>query len=107
MHIIPVVIESYNFNQHEIFDPWILLSPKLCRMLDKGWPGLFHEQLLCELPVDRIKPFLREDFGRPSKELYTLLGVLLLQQAMDLNDSDTIEQLSFNIQWHYVLNITK
>jgi len=89
-----------------MFDPWDFLSPKRRRLLDQGWPGLFREQLLCELPVDRIKPFLSEDFGRPSKELYTLLGVLLLQQAMDLNDSDTVEQLSFNIQWHYALNIT-
>ncbi len=100
------MIHVKDHKQNEMFDPWDFLSPKRRRMLDQGWPGLFREQLLCELPVDRIKPFLREDFGRPSKELYTLLGVLLLQQAMDLNDSDTLEQLSFNIQWHYALNIT-
>ena len=76
-------------------------------MLDEGWPGLFREHLLNELPVEKIVPFFREDFGRPSKELYTLLGVLLFQQTMDLNDIDTIEQLSFNIQWHYALNITE
>jgi len=35
------------------------------------------------------------------------LGVLLLQQAMDLNDEQTVHQLSFNIQWHYALNITE
>ncbi len=101
------MIHVKDHKQHEIFDSWDFLSPKRRRLLDQGWPGLFREQLLCELPVDRIKPFLREDFGRPSKELYTLLGVLLLQQAMDLNDSDTVEQLSFNIQWHYALNITE
>ena len=72
-------------------------------MLDEGWPGLFREHLLNELPVEKIIPFFREDFGRPSKELYTLLGVLLFQQTMDLNDIDTIEQLSFNIQWHYAI----
>jgi hypothetical protein len=101
------MIHVKDHKQHEMFDPWDFLSPKRRRMLDQGWPGLFRKQLLCELPVNQIKPFLREDFGRPSKELYTLLGVLLLQQAMDLNDSDTIEQLSFNIQWHYALNITE
>lgn len=101
------MIHVKDHKQHELFDPWDFLSPKRRRMLDQGWPGLFREQLLCELPVHRIKPFLREDFGRPSKELYTILGVLLLQQAMDLNDSETVEQLSFNIQWHYALNITE
>jgi hypothetical protein len=59
------------------------------------------------MPVDQIVPFFRKDFGRPSKELYTLLGVLLFQQTMDLNDMDTVEQLAFNIQWHYALNITE
>lgn len=101
------MIHVNDHKQRQMFDPWDFLSPKRRRMLDQGWPGLFREQLLCELPIDQIKPFLCKDFGRPSKELYTLLGVLLLQQAMDLNDSETVEQLSFNIQWHYALNITE
>ncbi len=43
--------------------------------------------------------------GRPTKELCTVIGVLLFQQAFDLTDQETIEQLSFNLQWHYALNI--
>ena len=101
------MIRIKDHKQRDIFDPWHHLSPKRRRMLDEGWPGLFREHLLNELPVDQIAPFFREDFGRPSKELYTLLGALLFQQTMDLNDIDTIEQLSFNIQWHYALNITE
>ena len=101
------MIRIKDHKQRDIFDPWHHLSPKRRRMLDEGWPGLFREHLLNELPVDQIVPFFRENFGRPSKELYTLLGALLFQQTMDLNDIDTIEQLSFNIQWHYALNITE
>ena len=101
------MIRVKDHKQRDIFDPWHHLSPKRRRMLDEGWPGLFREHLLNELPVKKIIPFFREDFGRPGKELYTLLGVLFFQQTMDLNDIDTIEQLSFNIQWHYALNITE
>jgi len=101
------MIRIKDHNQLEMFDPWDFLSPKRKRMLDESWPGLFREQLLCELPVRKLRPFLRDDFGRPSKELYTLLGVLLFQQAMDLNDYDAVRQLSFNIEWHYALNITE
>jgi len=90
-----------------MFDPWDFLSPKRRRLLDESWPGLFREQLLCELPVRKLRPFLRDGFGRPSKELYTLLGTLLFQQTMDLNDYDAVRQLSFNIEWHYALNITE
>ena len=52
-----------------------------------------------------MTPFFREGFGRPTKELYTVLGVLLFQQMMDLSDAEAINQLSFNIQWHYALNL--
>jgi gas vesicle protein len=101
------MIRIKDHKQMPLFDPWHFLSPKRRRMLDESWPGLFREHLLTELPVDKIRPFLRNDFGAPSKELYTLLGVLLFQQTMDLNDAQCVEQLSFNIQWHYALNITE
>ena len=101
------MIRIKNHKQREIFDPWHFLSPKRRRMLDEGWPGLFRDHLLDQMPVEQIIPFFRQDFGRPSKELYTLLGALLFQQTMDLDDTDTVEQLSFNIQWHYALNITE
>jgi len=101
------MIRINDHKQQQLFDPWGFLSPKRRRLLDESWPGLFREHLLAELPVDKLKPFLRDDFGAPSKELYTLLGALLFQQTMDLTDAQTIEQLSFNIQWHYALNISE
>ncbi len=101
------MIRIKDHNQQPLFDPWAFLSPKRRRMLDESWPGLFREHLLAELPVAQLRPFLREDFGAPSKELYTLMGALLLQQTLDLTDQQTLEQLSFNIQWHYALNITE
>jgi len=91
--------------QQELFDPWHFLSPKRRKMLDDDWPGLFREHLLDELPVDRLARCFAEGMGRPTKELHTVLGALLLQQTMDLTDPATIEQLCFNIQWHYALNI--
>jgi hypothetical protein len=90
-----------------LFDPWGFLSPKRRRRLDEGWPGLFREHLLEELPVEQMRPFFREDFGRPTKELHTVLGVLLFQQAMDLSDPEAIDQLSYNLQWHYALDIVE
>ena len=91
------MIRVNDHKQGQLFDPWGHLSPKRRRMLDERWPGLFREYLLCELPVDKITRFLRDGFGAPSKELYTLLGTLVFQQAFDLNDPQVVEQLAFNI----------
>ena len=34
-----------------------------------------------------------------------MLGILLLQLTMDLNDKVATQHLTFNIKWHYALNI--
>ena len=35
------------------------------------------------------------------------MGAVVLQQALDLTDEETIEHVAFNEQWHYALNITE
>jgi hypothetical protein len=99
------MIRIKNHKQGHLFDPWRYLSPKRRQLLDQSWAGLFKEQILCELPVGKLAPFFDDSFGRPTKELHTVLGVLVLQQSLDLDDQQTIDQLAFNIQWHYALNI--
>ena len=101
------MITIKDHKQQELFDPWAFLSPKRRRLLDGGWPGLFRTQILEELPVGQVSPSFCSDLGRPSKELYALLGALLLQQAMDLTDEQAVEHFCFDIQWHYGLNITQ
>ena len=88
-----------------LIDPWDYLGPKRRKLLDESWAGLFREHILSELPVHKIAPYYTEGFGRPSKEMYTALGVLILQQMHDLTDEEAVTQLSFNVQWHYALDI--
>ena len=99
------MIRIKDHKQGHLFDPWSFLSPKRRQLLDQSWAALFKDQILCELPVSKLAPFFNDSFGRPTKELHTVLGVLVLQQSLDLNDEETINQLAFNIQWHYALNI--
>jgi len=101
------MIRIKDHKQGELFDPWGFLSPKRRRLLDQSWAGLFKKHILCELPVGQLAPFFDQDYGRPTKELHTVLGVLVLQQSLDLTDVETVNQLAFNIQWHYALNITE
>jgi hypothetical protein len=101
------MIHIKNQKQSELFDPWAFLGPKRRKLLDQSWAGLFQKELLDELPVGKLIPFFTHGFGRPTKELYTALGALLLQQAHDLTDEETVNQVAFNTQWHYALNITE
>jgi len=89
-----------------IYDPWEHIGPKRRKLLDNSWAGLFRNIIYPILPVEQMAPFFSSNFGRPTKEIHTVEGVLILQQMLDLSDAETVQQLAFNEQWHYALNIT-
>ena len=96
-------------NDHQterLFDPWDHLGPKRRKLLEKSWAGVFRQYLLEKLPVHKVAGYFDEVMGRPSKELYTAIGSLILQQLHDISDSDVPIALAFNEQWHYALDIT-
>lgn len=89
-----------------MFDPWDFMGPKRRKLLEQSWAGLFRQHILSELPVGKLRPFFASGFGRPTKELYSIVGALVLQQMHDLSDEQTVSQIAFNQQWHYALDIT-
>jgi Transposase domain (DUF772) len=92
-----------NHKQGHIFDPWSHLGPKRRKLLDRSWSGLFQQEILPDLPVDTLRSHYHEWNGRPTKELHSMIGMMILQQMHDLTDEQAIEQFCFNIQWHYAL----
>lgn len=68
--------------------------------------ALFREEILHNLPAEKLFHLYSECFGRRTKELYAMLGIVLLQQQQDLTDEETVNQVAFNIMWQYALNIT-
>jgi len=89
-----------------LFDPWEYLGPKRRQLLEKSWAGVFRTYLFEKLPVGRVARHFDDRLGRPSKELYTAIGALILQQLHDLSDPEVTRALAFNIDWHYALDIT-
>jgi len=89
-----------------LFDLWDHIGPKRRNLLDKSWAGVFRKFLLHELPIERIACHFTEYSGRPSKELYAMIGALILQQMHDLSDEEAQRALAFNLDWHYALDIT-
>jgi hypothetical protein len=61
---------------------------------------------LDELPVEEIAKGFHKTKGRPTKELYTVLGALVLQETHDLSDEELVKRVAFDMEWHYALDIT-
>src|SRR5262245_9337331 len=89
----------------DLFDPWAFLGDKRRHLLERSWAGVFREHLLAHLPVAELAPHFRRAFGRPSKDLYAALGVLILQQLHDLTDAQTVEAVALHLGWQYALDI--
>jgi len=89
-----------------LFDPWDYLGPKRRKLLETSWAGVFRMHLFEKLPVGRVARHFNDCLGRPSKELYTAIGALILQQLHDFSDPEVTVTLAFNEQWHYALDIT-
>lgn len=90
----------------DMFDRFQHLGPKRRALLDNTWARLFRDEILPNLPVHLLKKHYDSRQGRPTNELYAMMGAAILQQMHDLTDEQTVEQFCFNIQWHFALNIT-
>jgi len=99
------MITVKDHKQGQLFDPWAFLGPKRRQRLDESWAGLFREHILGELPVSEVAGHFSSEMGRPTKEIHTVLAVMLLQQTLDLTEQECIDQLAYSIQWHYALNL--
>jgi hypothetical protein len=100
------MIHTKDHKTLNIFDPFAFLGPKRKKLIEESWAKLFREQILPELPVHKAMQYYNPLEGRPTKEFYAMLGVMILQQMHDFTDEETIHQYAFNIEWHYALDIT-
>lgn len=93
-----------DINQLKLFDPWDHISPKKRELLDSSWPGLFQKEILPLLPASKLGSFYSDSRGRKSKELYAMLGAMVLQQQFDITDVEAVDQYIFDERWHYALD---
>jgi len=91
---------------HTIIDSFTHLGKKRMALLKSSWANVFRWEVLPYLPIDELAVHYSKDQGRPTKELYSVMGLMILQQMHNLDDEEAVNQFCFNIQWHYALNIT-
>jgi Transposase DDE domain len=92
--------------QTRLFDPFSsVLTEKTRKRLLDGWPGVFRHIILELMPVDAVSKEFDPTMGRPTKELYSMAGLLLIKEFMNWTKAETLDAYSFNINIHYALNL--
>jgi len=92
--------------QNELFDMFkSFLSPLAYKTLISGWQGVFRHVILELLPVNEIATHFSPDQGRPTKELYSMAGLLLIKEFMDWTEEEAANAYMFNAEIQYALNL--
>jgi len=95
-----------NPKQTRLFDPFnnVLTEKTRKRLLD-GWAGVFRHVILELMPVDAVSEHFDPAMGRPTKELYSMAGLILLMEFMDWTKDEALDAYSFHMDIHYALNL--
>ena len=95
-----------NPQQNRLFDSFNpVLTVQTQRLLLDDWPGVFRHVILELMPVEQLGSHLHATMGRPSKELYSMAGLLLLMELMDWTKQEAMYEYCFNMAVHYALNL--
>mgnify|MGYP001035156370 FL=1 len=95
-----------NPRQRRLFDPFdTVLTEKTRKRLLDGWPGVFRHIILELMPVDAVSGHFDPDMGRPTKELYSIAGLLLIKEFMNWTKEEALDAYSFHTNVHYALNL--
>ena len=89
-----------------LFDPFDgILTEKTRKQLLDDWPGVFRHIILELMPVNIIAGHFDPKLGRPTKELYSMAGLLLIMEFKNWTKDDALEAYRYHMNIHFALNI--
>lgn len=92
--------------QRHLFDPFErLFSPLATKTIQNGWQGLFREVILELMPAQIIAGEVDPDNGRPTKELYSVAGLIFIAEFMDWTTEQAAQAYMFRTDIWYALNL--
>jgi Transposase DDE domain len=95
-----------NPQQGRLFDPFQGMIPPLgMDRIRNGWQGIFRTTLLEIMPARELGEHFDPTMGRPTKELYSVAGLLFLQEFMNWTVPDAVEAYLFHTDIQFALNL--
>jgi hypothetical protein len=87
------------------FIPWG--TEKHHNMLKSSIYYTFRKEILPNIPIHFFTKHFSEEFGRPTKDLQSIIGLFILQALRDMTDLEAIEAYCFNDTFRYALDISR
>jgi len=82
-----------------------ILSPVAYRKLQSGWQHLFRCAILKLMPAGKLAEHFHPIIGRPTKELYSIAGLLFVMEFRNWTHEEAADAYMFNVDLQYALNL--
>lgn len=92
--------------QNRLFDVYEnILSPLAYDQLLVGWQHVFRETILRLMPVDAVKEHFDPAIGQPTKEIYSMCGLIFIMEFKNWTAEDAAQAYMFHADIQYALNL--
>ena len=92
--------------QNALFDSFAgLFSPVARRVVEQGRQGVFRHVILALRPVDALAGAFDPVWGRPTKELYSMAGLMFLMAFNDWTHEEAVQRYMFGQDVQRALNL--
>lgn len=92
--------------QQRLFDPFQGVIGRIgWKHIENGWQSLFRDVLLEQMPVQKVSVGMSDNEGRPSAELFAMVGLVLIRELYGWTVPETHEAVLFRADIQYALNL--
>jgi len=100
------MIHAVDPRQNRLFNPFEGIIPSSGqRIIAEGWQGVFRHALLEVMPVGELADNFSRDLGAPTKELYSMAGLVFLADFFGWTAQEAVEAYIFRSDVQYALNL--
>jgi hypothetical protein len=100
------MIRAIDPRQNRLFDPFQgIIPPAGRKIIGNGWQGVFRHAILEVMPVGQLAQHFSDSLGAPTKELFSMAGLVFLADFFDWNVQEAIEAYIFRSDVPYALNL--
>jgi IS5 family transposase len=101
------MIRSKDRRQKELIEFISWGTEKHHKMLRCSIYHTFRKEILPNIPIHFFRKHFSAEFGRPTKDLQSIVGLFVLQALRDMTDFEAIEAYCFNDTFRYALDISR